>query len=95
MSAENNVTPIVQVLFPMGGLGSRFADAGETTPKPLIDVSSNPGTTPYEPMIGKAISSFQRLAGKVTLRPIFIVRKEHNDKYNLSEKIKQLGVFTD
>ena len=92
---SSDTKAIVQVLFPMGGLGSRFADAGEPTPKPLIDLSAEPGKTPYEPMIGKAVSSFKRLASKISIRPIFIVRKEHNDEHKLSDKIRALGVFTD
>eukprot|EP00672_Neobodo_designis_P013722 CAMPEP_0174856054 /NCGR_PEP_ID=MMETSP1114-20130205/34965_1 /TAXON_ID=312471 /ORGANISM="Neobodo designis, Strain CCAP 1951/1" /LENGTH=258 /DNA_ID=CAMNT_0016090829 /DNA_START=43 /DNA_END=819 /DNA_ORIENTATION=+ len=72
--------PIVQLLFPMGGLGTRFADQGIKTPKPLIEVDGMP-------MIMKAIKSFERLEGRVDLRPIFIVRTEHEKEFGLKTKL--------
>lgn len=73
---------VVQLLFPMGGLGTRFANAGITTPKPLIEVDGTP-------MILKAIGSFRRLAGQVRIVPIFIVRREHEAEHRLASRLHQ------
>jgi NDP-sugar pyrophosphorylase family protein len=72
--------PVVQLLFPMGGLGTRFADTGIKTPKPLITVDG-------VPMIIKALQSFSRLHDRVDLIPIFVIRQEHEDEFKLSEKL--------
>jgi dTDP-glucose pyrophosphorylase len=73
----------VQVLFPMGGLGTRFADIGVKTPKPLIPVDG-------EPMILRAISSFARLAEHgVTVQPIFIVREQHERDFGLATLLRK------
>ena len=80
MSGTSGDLPIVQLLFPMGGLGTRFADTGIKTPKPLIEVDG-------VPMILKAIKSFERLEGRVDLRPIFIVREEHEKEFGLKTKL--------
>src|SRR3546814_13681332 len=37
-------TPSVSLLIPMAGEGTRFAEAGYTTPKPFIDVAGKPMT---------------------------------------------------
>lgn len=67
----------LQVLMPMGGLGSRFANQGYTTPKPLISVDG-------KPMFMRALDSFKTVEN-VTY--IFVIRKEHNDAYDLANKI--------
>lgn len=77
--------PIIQLLFPMGGLGSRFAETGISTPKPLIEIDGTP-------MICKAVSSFARLFDTADIRTIFVVRKEHIDEHDLINKIKATGV---
>jgi len=63
----------------MGGLGSRFSKAGYTTPKPLIEVDG-------KPMFMRALDSF---AGISDIRHIFVIRKEHDDAYNLGARIRQ------
>lgn len=67
--------------MPMGGLGSRFSDAGFTTPKPMIQVDGMP-------MFKKAISSLDSL--KVNKDIIFVIRKEHVDNQGLDQLILQV-----
>lgn len=67
----------LQVLMPMGGLGSRFTDAGYTTPKPLIEVDS-------KPMFMRALDSFKSVQD---IRHIFVVRKDQDEKYELAASI--------
>ncbi len=67
----------LQVLMPMGGLGSRFANAGYDTPKPLIEVDG-------KPMFMRALESFDPIDD---IRYIFVIRKEHDDKYGLRQAI--------
>jgi dTDP-glucose pyrophosphorylase len=64
----------------MGGLGSRFADAGNPVPKCMIEVDG-------VPMIVKAVKSFARLHDRANLQPLFVVRQEHEDKYQLSSQL--------
>ena len=66
----------LNVLIPMAGAGSRFQSAGYTFPKPLIDVHG-------EPMI-------QRVVGNLNIDAnyIYIVQKEHRQKYNLDTLLK-------
>lgn len=59
------------VLIPMAGAGSRFAQAGYTFPKPLIEVNN-------KPMIQIVTDN---LAIKTTY--VYVVQKEHYEKYNL------------
>ena len=61
----------LNIVVPMAGEGSRFAKAGYTFPKPLIEVHQ-------KPMIQLVVENLG-LRGKF----IFIVRKEHLKKYNL------------
>lgn len=60
----------VNVVIPAAGLGSRFAAAGYTFPKPLIDVCG-------KPMIQLVVENM--VQGKF----IFIVQREHYEKYNM------------
>lgn len=62
----------MNVLIPMAGAGSRFADAGYSFPKPLIDVNNMP-------MIHAVVNN---LAINATYT--YIVQKDHYEKYNLS-----------
>ena len=67
--------------MPMGGLGSRFSDAGYNTPKPLISVDGMP-------MFKKAISSLSGIDAKKTF--FFVIRKEHVDAFQLDKLIKNI-----
>lgn len=61
----------LNVLIPMAGAGSRFAEAGYTFPKPLIEVNG-------KPMIQVVVENLALDANY-----IFVVQKEHRQKYNL------------
>ena len=61
----------LNVLIPMAGAGSRFQQAGYTFPKPLIDVKG-------KPMIQTVVENLN-----VEANFIFVVQKEHREKYNL------------
>lgn len=61
----------LNVLIPMAGAGSRFAQAGYTFPKPLIEVKG-------DPMIKVVVDNLNLKA-----QFIYIVQKEHYEKYNL------------
>ena len=63
----------MNVLIPMAGAGSRFAEAGYIFPKPLIEVHG-------EPMIQTVVKNLN-----VDAHFIFIVQKEHYEKYNLKQ----------
>jgi beta-phosphoglucomutase-like phosphatase (HAD superfamily)/dTDP-glucose pyrophosphorylase len=61
----------MNVLIPMAGAGSRFADAGYTFPKPLIEVNG-------KPMIQVVVENLN-----IEANYTFIVQKEHYLKYSL------------
>lgn len=61
----------LNVLIPMAGAGSRFQQAGYSFPKPLIDVKG-------KPMIQTVVENLN-----VEANYIFVVQKEHREKYNL------------
>ena len=61
----------MNVLIPMAGAGSRFAEVGYTFPKPLIEVNG-------KPMIQVVIDNLN-----IEANYTFVVRKEHYDKYSL------------
>ena len=70
------------VLIPMAGRGSRFANAGYTFPKPLIDVNG-------KPMIQLVIESLHIDVKRSNY--IFVVQKEHYEKYNLKHFLNLLA----
>ena len=59
------------VLIPMAGAGSRFADAGYTFPKPLIEVRGKPMIQVVTENLG------------IKAKFVYIVQKAHYEKYNL------------
>ena len=61
----------MNILIPMAGAGSRFANVGYTFPKPLIQVGD-------KPMIQFVVENLN-----VDANFIFLVRTEHYEKYNL------------
>ena len=63
----------------MAGEGSRFAKAGWTTPKPLIELNG-------QPLFKHAISSVA--ADGIAMKYSFIVRQEHIDKYGIDKGIQ-------
>jgi len=66
----------MNILIPMAGEGSRFRKEGYTFPKPLIDVNG-------KPMIQCVIENLDFDA-----QYIFLVRKEHLEKYNIESVLK-------
>ena len=62
----------MNILIPMAGAGSRFEQAGYTFPKPLIEIHG-------KPMIQKVVENLN-----IEGRFIFLVQKEHYDKYALN-----------
>lgn len=69
----------LHIIMPMAGEGSRFARAGWTTPKPLIELNGVP--------------LFQRAIGSVAIDGVemkysFIVRQEHIDNQHIDRLIK-------
>lgn len=61
----------INVLIPMAGAGSRFAVAGYTFPKPLIEVKN-------KPMIQVVVENLNIKANFT-----YLVQKDHYEKYNL------------
>lgn len=68
----------LNVLIPMAGAGSRFAAAGYTFPKPLIEVRD-------KTMIQTVVDNLNMEANY-----IFIVQKEHYEKYNLKSLLSAI-----
>ena len=68
----------MNILIPMAGAGKRFADAGYIFPKPLIEINN-------KPMIQWVIESLNFNANY-----IFIIQKEHQEKYNIKSVLKIL-----
>lgn len=66
----------LNVLIPMAGAGSRFAQAGYTFPKPLIQIHG-------KPMVQVVVENLCLDANF-----IYVVQKKHNDKYNLDTMLK-------
>ena len=69
----------MNVLIPMAGAGSRFAQAGYTFPKPLIEVNG-------KPMIQVVVENLN-----VDAHFIFLVQKEHYEKYNLKQLLNLIS----
>lgn len=69
----------MNVLIPMAGAGSRFAQAGYTFPKPLIEVNG-------KPMIQVVVENLN-----VEAHYIFLVQKDHYEKYNLKQLLNLIA----
>jgi HAD superfamily hydrolase (TIGR01509 family) len=69
----------MNVLIPMAGAGSRFAQAGYTFPKPLIEIDDRP-------MIQVVVENLN-----VDAHFIFIVQKDHYEKYNLKQLLNLIA----
>ena len=69
----------MNVLIPMAGAGSRFVSAGYTFPKPLIEVDG-------KPMIQVVVENLN-----VDAHYIFIVQKEHYEKYNMKQLLNLIA----
>ena len=71
----------LHIVMPMAGEGSRFAKAGWTTPKPLIELN-------HIPLFQRAINSVA--IDGVKMKYSFIVRQEHIDKQHIDAQIKDI-----
>lgn len=69
----------MNVVIPMAGHGSRFAQAGYTFPKPLIEVNG-------KPMIQVVVDNLN-----IDAHFIFIVQKEHYEKYQLRYMLNMIA----
>jgi GTP:adenosylcobinamide-phosphate guanylyltransferase len=68
----------LQVLMPMGGLGTRFRKVGITTPKPLIEVDG-------APMFQRALRSFAPWTGDK--RVVVVVRADDDAEHGLARQV--------
>jgi HAD superfamily hydrolase (TIGR01509 family) len=75
----NTYIDMNNILIPMAGAGNRFAQAGYTFPKPLIDVNG-------QPMIQVVVDNINMDANY-----IFIVQEEHYKKYNLQNTLNLIA----
>ena len=80
------MTSTLQVVMPIGGLGSRFAKAGYHLPKPLIPVRGTP-------MYQLALTSLDAFDGQKKLYAI--VRQEHQDLYGLADRLFESAPLAD
>jgi dTDP-glucose pyrophosphorylase len=72
---------MLNIVIPMAGRGSRFANEGYKLPKPLIPVHG-------KPMIQCVV---ENLTPRAEHRFIFICQKDHIAKYDLDTKLKVLA----
>jgi NDP-sugar pyrophosphorylase family protein len=70
----------LQVLMPMGGLGTRFRKVGVTTPKPLIEVDG-------APMFQRALRSLTPWEGEKTV--VVVVRADDDAEHGLAGRVLQ------
>ena len=66
----------LNILIPMAGAGKRFADAGYSFPKPLIEIHG-------QPMIKWVVQNLN-----ISANYIFLAQKSHIEKYNLQSVLK-------
>jgi len=72
---------MLNIVIPMAGRGSRFADAGYRMPKPLIDICGHP-------MIELVTNNIRP---KCEHRFIYICQKEHINKFDLDKKLEEMS----
>jgi len=71
-------TKKLNIVIPMAGLGSRFANVGYKLPKPLIDVNGTP-------MIRVVVENMN-----INAHYIFIAMKKHVEEYDVENVIKEV-----
>jgi NDP-sugar pyrophosphorylase family protein len=72
---------VLTVVIPMAGSGSRFADAGYTTPKPLLPVHG-------VPMIEVVV---ENLRPSVPARFVFVCQREHLAEYGFERRLREIA----
>jgi len=73
----------MKILIPAAGEGSRFAKQGYTFPKPIIDVNGSP-------MLQRVVENLSFPDAE----HIFLLRKEHCDKYHIDVMVKNFAKNT-
>ena len=71
---------MLTIVIPMGGEGRRFAEAGYTFPKPLIEIDRRP-------MIELVVDNLRPAEPH---RFVFVCRKDHMDQYALADVLEQV-----
>ncbi len=71
----------MNIVVPMAGRGSRFANVGQDLPKPLIDVRG-------QPMIARVI---ENLRPSRRHRFVFLVLQEHLDRYDVASTLGRIA----
>ncbi|AGE55573.1 hypothetical protein ATCVMN08101_221R [Acanthocystis turfacea Chlorella virus MN0810.1] len=71
-------TKKLNIVIPMAGLGSRFANVGYKLPKPLIDVIG-------KPMIQVVVENLN-----INAHYVFVAMKEHVEKYDIEKTVKEI-----
>lgn len=71
---------MINIVIPMAGRGSRFAKAGYTVPKPLIDIFGHP-------MVEYVV---RNVTPREKHRFIFICQREHLEQYALAERLRSI-----
>jgi NDP-sugar pyrophosphorylase family protein len=88
----------MKIIFPMAGLGSRFAKVADKNseylkPKPFINVKGFPmirwatGSLPFFEHAGQKVTGNLRVTPKDVA---FIILKEHNDAYQMEKQLKEI-----
>jgi NDP-sugar pyrophosphorylase family protein len=72
---------LLTIVIPMAGRGSRFADAGYETPKPLLPVHG-------VPMIEVVVAN---LRPSVSARFVFVCRREHLEAYGFEGRLREIA----
>jgi dTDP-glucose pyrophosphorylase len=72
----------INIVIPMAGLGSRFATAGYTTPKPLILIHG-------VPMIKAVVRNLTPVKGECHFT--FLVLREHVNSYSVDQELQLLA----
>lgn len=72
----------MRVVVPMAGRGSRFAEQGIETPKPLVRVAGRP-------MVAWALES---LGGIEYSEIVFVALREHEEQFGVSDLLRRLGI---
>ena len=72
---------MLNIVIPMAGRGSRFADAGYKMPKPLIDIHGRP-------MIEYVTNNIRP---DCEHRFIYICQQEHLEKYGLEKELRRIA----
>lgn len=76
--AGSGALPVLTIVVPMAGRGSRFADSGYSLPKPLISVGD-------QPMIKVVIDNLRPARPH---RFVFICQTDHIERYGLEQKLR-------